>query len=185
MATKELVRATCIAGLMVMAAAIAQAQTAVGVPDMAAAQGSSPGGLVDLSRRHDDAIVGSWLETISVTGGPTFKSLSTFTSDGAFISHDQGSVITDPAFPHVFSSGHGAWAHQGGRTFTTTFLQLISDLSGGLLYVNTVRQTVSLSTSRDAFRVVWTAEFTDAAGNPVASFQGTSEGRRIKARARP
>ena len=185
MATKRIVRAAFIAGLMVTVPAIAQAQKAAEMPDLAAAQQAGQGSLVDRSTRHNGAIVGSWLETVNVSGGPTFKSLTTYTSDGAFISHDQGSVITDPAFPHVFSSGHGVWAHEGGRTFTTTFLQLISDLNGDLLYVNTVRQTATLSKSGDAYRAVWTAEFADPAGTPIVSFQGTSDGRRIKAKVRP
>ena len=68
-----------------------------------------------------------------MSGGPTFKSLATYTADGAFVSHDQGSVVTDPLFPHVFSASHGVWVHQGNRTFTATFLQLISDLNGALV----------------------------------------------------
>ena len=185
MATKRIYRAAFVTGLMIIAPTIAQAQKNVEMPQTVAAQETSQSGFLDLSTRNNSTVVGSWLETVTVSGGPTFKSLVTYTADGAFVSHDQGSVVTDPLFPHVYSASHGVWVHQGNRTFTTTFLQLISDLNGALLYVNSVRETVTLSKARDAYRVVWMAEFTDPAGNPIASFEGTSEGQRIKARPLP
>lgn len=185
MTTTSIVQAALISSVMIIAPTIAQAQKNGEVPHAAAAQEASQEGFAALSTGNTGTIVGSWLETVAVTGGPTFKSLATFTADGAFVGHDQGSVVTDPVFPHVFSASHGVWAHQGGRTFTATFQQLISDLNGGLLYVNTVRETVTLGKSRDAYRAVWVAEFTDPAGNPIASFTGTSDGQRIKARPLP
>jgi hypothetical protein len=181
MATKRIYQAALITGLMVIAPTMSQAQTAADMQNTAAAQAAGAGGFVDRSTRDHSTIVGSWLETVTVAGGPTFKSLATFTNDGGFVSHDQGSVVTDPPFPHVFSGSHGVWSHQGGRAFTATFVQLISDLSGALLYVNTVQESVTLSKSRDAYRVAWKADFTDPDGNPIVSFEGTSDGRRIKA----
>jgi len=141
-------------------------------------------------RSHDpahpnNAIVGSWLETVTVTGGPTFKSLVTYHDDGTRVSSDQGSVITEPPFPHVFSAAHGLWAHERGRTAAATFVQLISGLAGELVYVNNVRQTITLGKSRDTYRSAWTAEFVDAGGNVVVTFEGTAEGRRIKAERLP
>lgn len=165
MATNRICQAAFITGFMLIAPIIAHAQKTADTRHKAAAP----------------TIVGSWLETVNVAGGPTFKSLATFTGDGAFVSHDQGSVVTDPLFPHVYSAGHGVWVQEGGRAFTATFVQLISDLSGTLLYVNTVRESVTLSKSRDAYRAVWIAEFSDPDGNPIVSFEGTSDGRRIKA----
>lgn len=184
MATKRMYQAF-VTGLIIIAPTIARAQKNVEMPQTAAVPETSQSGFLDLSTRNSNTVIGSWLETVTVSGGPTFKSLATYTADGAFVSHDQGSVVTDPLFPHVFSASHGVWVHQGNRTFTATFLQLISDLNGALLYVNTVRETLTLSKSRDAYRVVWTAEFTDPAGNPIVSFEGTSEGQRIKARPLP
>jgi hypothetical protein len=130
--------------------------------------------------RQRDGLVGSWVETIVVNGGPTFKSLVTYAADGARISSDQGSVITEPPVPHVFSDAHGPWAHRSGRFFKATFQQLVSDLNGGLLFVNTVRQTMTLSQSRDSYRGIWRAEFVDPNGVVVASFEGTADGQRIR-----
>jgi hypothetical protein len=181
MATKRVVRASLITALMIMSAAIAAPafESDAKVRQNPEQEGSN-GGLL-ASSKPDASIVGSWAETVTVTGGPTFKSLVTYTGDGTLVSNDQGSVVTDPSFPHVFSAGHGIWVHGGTRTFTLTSLQLVSDLNGGLLFVNKIRQTVKLSRSRNTYRAVWTAEFTDPAGNAVASFEGTSEGRRIMA----
>ena len=179
MSTKAVFHASLIAGLMIISPTIGEARhdNAAKPQETQAGQRGAP----DVSTRNRTALVGSWLETVSVSGGPTFKSLVTYTEDGAVVGSDQGSVITEPSFPHVFSANHGVWVHQDGRSFTATFLQLISDLNGNLLYLNKVRETVTLSKSRDAYRVVWKADFTDPAGNPVVSFEGTSEGRRIKA----
>ncbi len=183
MGTKKIFQASMITAVMIISTTIGEARhdDNAKLQHPASAHDASQGGLLDLSTGSKMAIVGSWLETVTVAGGPTFRSLLTYTDDGAMVGTDQGSVITDPSFPHVFSANHGVWVHQGGRTFSATFLQLISDLNGNLLYLNKVRETVTLSKSRDAYRVVWTAKFTDPAGNPIVSFEGTSEGRRIKA----
>ena len=130
------------------------------------------------------AIVGSWLETVTVAGGPTFKSLSTYTEDGGVVFSDQGSVLTEPPFPRVFSAGHGVWVHQGGRTFSTTTIQLISDIKGDgvgdLLAILKLRHTITLNGPGDAYSGVFKAEFNDPAGNLITTFEGTIEGQRIK-----
>jgi hypothetical protein len=146
---------------------------------------SSQGVLLEISAKKAKAIVGSWLDTVTVAGGQTFKSLSTYAEDGGVVFNDQGTVITEPPFPHVFSAGHGVWVHLGGRTFSQTAFQLISDLKGDLLFVNRLRQTLTLNESGDGYRVVWKAAFTDPSGNLITSFQGTTEGLRIKAEPLP
>ena len=157
----------------------------------AAAQEASQAGLLNISAQSKKAkaIVGSWLDTVTVTDGPTFKSLSTYTEDGSVVFNDQGSVLTEPPFPRVFSAGHGVWVHQGGRTFSTTTLQLISDLKGdgvgNLLAVLKLRATITLNESGDSYSAVFKAEFNDPAGNLIASFEGTTEGQRIKAEPLP
>jgi hypothetical protein len=131
------------------------------------------------------AIVGSWLDTVTVTDGPTFKSLSTYVEDGGWMFNDQGSVVTDPTFPHVFSTGQGVWTHQGGRTFRQAALQLLSDLGGELLGINRVTQTLVLNESGDAYSVTWKSDFIDPDGNLVVTVEGTIEGRRISAASLP
>ncbi|HEX6732482.1 MAG TPA: hypothetical protein VF074_20860, partial [Pyrinomonadaceae bacterium] len=72
--------------------------------------------------------VGSWLETVTFSGGvmPPLKSLVNVSSDGTFTASDQGNV--NLAAGQLFSAGVGAWVAQGERTFSWTILNLISDL---------------------------------------------------------
>jgi hypothetical protein len=133
------------------------------------------------SERSRPTITGSWLVTITFTGG-SFKTLETYGEDGALVLNSQGSVITGPyPFPHSVTAVHGRWKHRGGRTFSTTGLQIGSDLNDGhLLFVLKVRQTVTVNRSGNAYHAVFTAEFSDPAGNLLFAFEGTSEARRIR-----
>jgi hypothetical protein len=211
MITKRIFRALMITGIMIISSTIVEAQRinrealrklsqggeaspAVTAPmpesnramePEEAAQEASQSGLLDILARQKKAIAGSWLDTVTVAGGATFKSLSTFTEDGGVIFTDQGDVITEPPSPHVFSAGQGVWVHQGGRTFGQTTLQLVSDLKGNLLGVFKLRATITLNESSDAYSAVWKAAFTNPAGNLIASFEGTIEGQRIKSEPLP
>jgi hypothetical protein len=126
------------------------------------------------------AIVGSWLETVTFSGGvrPPLKSLSTMTADGGFVVADQGSVTTEP--PTVFSAAHGAWVHLGGRTFAWTVLELISDLSGNLLATLKVRGQYIVNESGNSYTGQFKAEVADTAGNLLFSVEGTNAGQRIQ-----
>lgn len=214
MDTKRIFRALMITGTMIISTTIVEAQRInreglhklsqrggvspavlvqapaierTAIESAAAMREVSQSGLINVAAQSKkaSAIVGSWLDSVTVNDGPTFKSLSTYTEDGAWIFNDQGSVITDPTFPHVFSAGQGVWVHQGGRTFSQTALQFLSDLSGDLLGINRVRQTLTLNESGDAYSLIWKSEFSDPDGNLVFSAEGTIEGRRIKAEPLP
>lgn len=138
-----------------------------------------PGEVSDWGR---PAITGSWLETISPAGGPSFKALATYGQDGGFLTSVQGNVNTGPfPFPAAYTAGQGQWIDHGRRTFSTTAMQLVSDPNDGhLLFVNTIRQTVTLNRLGDAYRAVFRVEFTDPAGNLAFALEGTTEAKRIK-----
>jgi len=140
---------------------------------------ASQGGF-DISTRNKRALVGSWLDTVTVTGGPTFRSLATYADDGVLTGDDQGSVVTAPPFPNVGSTHHGVWVHQDGRTFSTTFLSMISDLNGNLVYLNKVRETITMSKSGNAYHGVWKGELSNPAGTLVIPYEGTVASRRIQ-----
>jgi hypothetical protein len=86
------------------------------------------------------AIVGSWLETVTFLDGPmkgrVLKSLVMFHPDLTIFSSDQGGVTVehDPHKGSVFSDGVGAWKPVDGHpdTFMYTEKTLFSDLSGNL-----------------------------------------------------
>ncbi len=150
-------------------AALVQAETAPAVQE--ADQGGPP---------KKKAIVGSWLETVTFSGGarPPLKSLNTFIEDGNLVVADQGNVTTEP--PAVFSAGHGAWVHLGGRTFAWTVLELISDLNGNLFGTLKVRGQYTVNKSGNSYSGQFKAEITDTAGHLIFSFEGTNEGQRIQ-----
>src|SRR5688572_30389842 len=80
---------------------------------------------------------------------------------GALVSSYQGSVITGGPLPSSYTASHGQWVHDGGRRYSTTSNQLVSDLAGNLLFVNKLRQQITLSRSNDTYRSVVKAEFYD------------------------
>jgi hypothetical protein len=137
------------------------------------------------SERSRPTITGSWLETITLPGGQSFKTLGTYGEDGALVVNSQGSVITGPfPFPHSVTALHGQWKHRDGRTFSTTAVQIGSDLNDGhLLFVLKVRQTVTVNRSGNAYQAVFKAEYFDAGGNLFLAFEGTSAARRIRVEA--
>lgn len=124
-------------------------------------------------------IVGSWYETTTIPGGPPpFAGLLTFNRGGTLLASYQGSVNT----AGVYTAAHGQWAHEGGRTYVTTTLQIVSDQSGNLLFFNTLRQRIVLSRSGDSYTSTVRAEFSDPVTGAVFFVgEGTTEARRISA----
>ena len=133
----------------------------------------------ELSQGGKAALAGSWIETTSIPGGSPFAGLQTFGADGSLVSSFQGSVILAGPSAGTYSSGHGRWVHERGRTFSSTSLQLVSGFDGILLFVNTIKQRITLNESRDAYASVVRAEFTDASGNLLFVLEGTTTARRI------
>jgi hypothetical protein len=137
-------------------------------------------------QRHSDvqtsgkpSLTGSWTETTTIPGGPPFAGLLTFGADGTLVTSYQGTVILAGPSAGTYSSGHGSWVHERGRTFSTTTVQVASGFDGTLLYVITIRQRVRLDQSRDGYHSAVRAEFSDAAGNLLFALEGTTVGRRI------
>src|SRR5688500_9579239 len=103
-------------------------------------------------------IVGSWYETTTIPGGPPpFAALLTFERGGTLVASHQGMVNGTT----VFTAAHGQWVHERGRTFVTTALQVVSDLSGNLLFLNKLQQRIVLGESRDSYTATVRAEFSD------------------------
>ncbi len=127
-------------------------------------------------------IVGSWFETTTVPGIPPFAGLLTFERGGTLVASYQGNVDARAAF----TAAHGRWVHEGGRAYSTTAVQLVSDLSGNLLFLNKLRQRIVLSQSGDSYSSVVRAEFSDpVTGAVIFAAQGTTEARRIDAEPLP
>jgi hypothetical protein len=83
---------------------------------------------IDNSEHGRSAIVGSWMETVTLSNGFSFKLLYSYDDSGVLIASAQGSVITGPfPFPQVATTLHGAWTHRGGRALSVTLAQIGSD----------------------------------------------------------
>jgi hypothetical protein len=123
-------------------------------------------------------ITGSWMETTSIPGGPSFAGLVTFTTAGTLLASYQGSVNAGPP-SSVFTAAHGQWLHEEGRTYSTTALQVVSDFNGALRFFNKLTQRITVSRSGQTYRSVVRAQFYDPAGNLLFTSEGTTEGRRV------
>lgn len=126
------------------------------------------------------AIVGSWMETvtISVPGNPSFQSLSTYTEDGGLVVMDAGNV--NVAAGTVYSAGHGCWVAREGRTIDWTVMELVSDLNGNLIGTLKVRGRYTIDESGNSYTGNFLAEQVDTNGALVFSVEGTNEGHRIQ-----
>lgn len=124
-------------------------------------------------------MVGSWYETTTIPGGPPpFAALLTFERGRTLLASYQGMVHPTT----VFTSAHGQWAHERGRTYVTTAMQIVSDQGGNLLFFNTLRQRIVLSRSGDSYTSTVRAEFSDPVTGVVFFVgEGTTEARRINA----
>ena len=125
-------------------------------------------------------IVGSWVETVTFSGGvmPPLKSLVTFSADGTLTVADQGNVNLGAG--QLFSAGHGSWVAQGDRTFSWTTIELISDLNGNLIGTLKVRGTYTVDESGNSYTGVFQAEVKDTSDNVLFSAGGTNAGVRIQ-----
>ncbi len=140
---------------------------------------AASGGIFDTLDRQKTAIAGSWLLTVNA-GGPPLKALASFTSDGIFLSTAQGDVNANAGAPTI-SPIHGAWAHNGGRQFITTHIELgYSVQTGELIGTLKLQQVINLNDSGDAWTATLRFTLFDPNGNALFSGTGTAQATRIK-----
>jgi hypothetical protein len=139
-----------------------------------------PVGLAAERNPPPKAIVGSWVETITVTGPggpPPFKSIGVYTADGTLVFSDQGGVTLDP--PQSFSATVGSWTYVRERTFAWTAIALISDLSGNHVGTLKVRGETTMDPSGDSYTSRFRAEMFDPNGVVLFAADGTNVGQRV------
>ena len=129
---------------------------------------------------HGWAIVGTWSVQVALancdTGqelGPTFPALNTFLAEG--------SMLSDPAAsPTMLRTGHGVWAHAGGRQFTNTVVLFRFNPDGSYAGTQTVRREIAVSRDADAFTARDTVTIADSGGTVVDTRCGIGRGRRLQ-----
>jgi hypothetical protein len=129
---------------------------------------------------HGWAIVGTWSVQVALancdTGqelGPTFPALNTFLAGG--------SMLSDPAAsPAMLRTGHGVWAHAGGRQFTNTVVLFRFNPDGSYAGTQTVRREIAVSRDANAFTARDTATIADPSGTVVDTRCGIGRGLRLQ-----
>ena len=129
---------------------------------------------------HGLAIVGTWSVQVALahcdTGqelGPRFPALNTFLAEG--------SMLSDPASnPTMSRTGHGVWAHTGGREFTNTVVLFRFNADGSYAGTQTVRRAIAVSHEADLFMARDTATIADPGGTVVDTRCGIGIGRRLQ-----
>ncbi len=148
--------------------------TATTQQDDAAAQQEE--NLPEHAQEQAKLLVGAWLGT----GSDSSKALFTFNSDGTLQANIQGQVSTTSPLG-VFSDGHGAWRHLGGRQFGKVLFALRYDINTGQLkgYVK-VRTHLTINRAGDKMTGTDKVEVFDADGNVVFATTDTGTFTRVK-----
>lgn len=132
---------------------------------------------LDILERQKKAIVGSWLVNVETPGFPPLKVLLTFTEDGNVVGAAQGDVTPT----RTLSVAQGAWTHQGGLTFGSTFLQISYETQTGNLrgYLK-FRLTHTLDSAWNQWSGPYKFDFLSPTGTILFSSGGTTQAQRIK-----
>jgi hypothetical protein len=90
-------------------------------------------------------------------------------------------MLSDPAAnPAMLRTGHGVWAHAGGRRFTNTVVLFRFNLDGSYAGTQTVRRDITISREADAFTARDIAETTNPGGTVVDTRCAIGRGHRLQ-----
>jgi hypothetical protein len=105
--------------------------------------------------------------------GATFQALNTFLAEG--------SMLSDPAQnPALLRTGHGVWAHAGGRRFTNTVVLFRFNPDGSFAGTQTVRRNITVSRNSDEFTALDTATTANPGGTVVDTRCAIGRGKRLQ-----
>jgi hypothetical protein len=124
--------------------------------------------------------VGSWRMTASSPGSAPTQSLGTYMADGTYLDSDLpvpagagGDAVT------ISTAGHGIWQPTGETTAQVTFVDLVSDLQGNFLTVETISVQATLGADGNTLSGTFSVSVADPSGKVVAEVTGTLQGTRI------
>jgi hypothetical protein len=171
--TQRLLLALVAAGLMMIAA------------PMAGAQSANQGGEPRLLVQQKTAIVGSWEMTYTFPDLPppfnTTKVLAAFTGDGIFLSSMQGeSAASEDPLPPA-TPQYGAWQYVGGRQYAVTYKLILYRLATGAFF-GTAKIPLNITIDRAGEVLSGSGTFAayDADGGLIFSVGFTLQATRIK-----
>lgn len=127
-------------------------------------------------------IVGSWLVTVNFAepAGIALTNLVTYGADGNVLVANGGEVPgIPPGAGLIFTEGHGAWAATGERTADATFVFLTINATGDVDSTNTVRSSVEIDATGDAYTGSSTLTIVGTDGGTPIDYAATFEATRI------
>jgi hypothetical protein len=80
----------------------------------------------------------------------------------------------------MLRTGHGVWAHAGGRQFTNTVVLFRFNPDGSYAGTQTVRREIAVSRDADVFTARDTVTIADPGGTVVDTHCGIGRGHRLQ-----
>jgi len=121
----------------------------------------------------DNAIVGTWVVTVSPTGMPSFRAYNVFHSDGTSMEFDNSNA------PSAQTPAVGPWVRLAPRQFAFTEINQIFDPQGNYAGELKVKATLTVDTPGNSFRSSFTFIVFDTTGAIVFQGDGTAVGQRV------
>ena len=129
-----------------------------------------------------NGFVGTWWVSFVIDDRPAGHALTTITADGIILTSNTTATLVEwgqPSSVVLQSLGHGAWVATGERTIDMTFVFLLSDIAGTDRGTRTIRGTLELDPSGNAWSGTYTATVAGASGDIVRVSAGNVEATRV------
>lgn len=139
----------------------------------------APGTIVARADTSDDAIVGAWKGTATLTGIPTFGTLLSFAAGGSLVHSASPDLQNTSAAPNLSTPSYGAWQRTGSGEFAVKFFFFTFDAQTNPSGSGEVKER--LTVDRDALHGTVTVTLSDITGNVVFTTSGTIKAKRIEA----
>ena len=134
------------------------------------------------AQQSDHTIVGSWFGTVTATNPPLgqFNELASFHTDGIVTESRRYLVTPTPLGDLLETTGHGAWRHTGGRTYSAFFRFIIqSATSGAPIGTDNVRLSLAADDRGSTLTGTFVSQIKDTAGTVILQVEGDYKASRI------
>jgi hypothetical protein len=128
------------------------------------------------SLRNGQPLQGSWVVDVTVQGSSqVIKALLTCTPNGE--------VVETPSIATAASAGHGGWIRLGSDEFSLTVVYLRRDDNGELIGTSKMSSSLRVNKNFTAGRGRFETKVFDLKGNPLGTFSGVVQAKRIEVEA--
>jgi hypothetical protein len=137
------------------------------------------------SNAPERTIEGVWRTVVTPRNCQTGDPLGPAVIRGLFTFHEGGTMsefgVAPGSTPALRSPGHGVWQREHGwQDYSFSFIHNRYDAGGAFIGYQTVRATLELDASGDAFTTQSTIQVFDATDNLVGTFCATAAGTRFE-----